>query len=530
MTTVPVYFTGGRHSWDQGLVEAAIAGTLWPLPVAFEVVPEPREHGVMVVHGEVAKREPPPHPPDGTLLIHTSDEHQGWRAPAAGRLWLMHADPVRQRHTDRHLVPGWPPGTRETLAGIDRRPLAERRLWGFAGQVQNESRQAFVDAVRGRGDGELRLSPGFAQGMDRPTYLRFLAETAIAPSPAGNVNPEGFRLYEALEAGCLPVSQRSFPGWPTGFDWWTWTFGETPPWPVVDEWRELPDILDSYAADQRRLQRDATRAGAWWTALKRRFAYSLIDTMRELGVAVPTPPITVVCSSSPVPSHPSTAMIEDTIRRIRAYPELATAEILIMVDGVPEEHENLRAAYEEYRRRLVDLCNVHPDFRGCLPILFDRHTHQANMTRAVLPLVRTPLLFFVEHDTYPQWEIDFAGMVRVLLDDGYANAIRLHVFHEVLKEHEPLYTDLKVNEVCGVPLIRTTDWSQRPHLARTQWYHDLLERYVPADKPMWIEHAWHGPIDAAPWEEFKVCIYAPAGNMTRSGHVDGRRLGASDAQ
>lgn len=527
---IPVWRNCGQGVWDQSILDAALAGTLWPLPVAFEVVPEPRERGVMVVHGEVAKREPPPHPPDGTILIHTSDEHQGWRAPAAGRLWLMHADPVRQRHTDRHLVPGWPPGTREALAGIHRRPIAERRLWGFAGQVQNDSRRAFVDAVRSRPDGELHLSGGFAQGLDRPAFLRFLSETAIAPSPAGNANPEGFRLYEALEAGCLPITQRAFPGWPSGFDWWRWVLGELPPWPVVDEWDQIHRLLDFYAAHRNVLQHDATRAGAWWCGFKRRLAQALVDDVRVLGTPVEEAMVTVIVSSSVVPSHPSTAMIEDTIRRVRAYPELATAEVIICCDGLPPEQEHRRADYEEYLRRLVDLCNVHPDFRGCLPLIFEGHTHQANMTRKALELARTQLLFFVEHDTFPQGEIDFAGIMRVLLETSFANTIRLHVFHEVLKEHEPLYTDLQIQDVCGVPLMRTTDWSQRPHLSKTQWYRDQLETYVPKDKAMWIEHALHGPIDAAPWEEFRTCIYAPAGNMTRSGHADGRRLGASDAQ
>src|SRR3990167_3538122 len=114
--------------------------------------------------------------------------------------------------------------------------------------------------------------------------------------------------------------------------------------------------------------------------------------------------LTIVMPTSPIPSHLSTEVVEESIRRLRAYPDLKDCEILIQIDGIREEQRHREADYEEYKRRLLWLC-AH-EFENCLPIVFDEHLHQAGMLRATLDRIRTPLLFYVEHDTFPMGEID----------------------------------------------------------------------------------------------------------------------------
>lgn len=523
--SIPVWFNCGRGTWDQGLTEAAITGALWPLPVDFEVVDQPRPNGVMVVHGEVARGQDVPAPPPGTVLIHTSDEHLSWNSARyrsdVVRTWLMHANPVKDTPHDRKIAPGWPPGTLEGLAGLERLEPARRRLWAFAGQVQNDSRRECVRVLKDQRHGELRVSGGFAQGLPRSEYLKLLSQTAILPSPAGNVNPEGFRLYEGLEAGCLPVAQRSFPGWPERFDWWTWQYGEAPPFPVVDSWRELPAILARLHEDGTgALQRETTAARSWWIRYKRRFALELVADCRALGYHGPESPVTVLIPSSPVASHPSTAMLEDTIRRVRAYPEFARAEVIVMLDGVRDEQRHRMADYEEYKRRVVDLCTFDPAFFGVLPLPFDRHTHQAGMARAALDLVQTPLVFYVEHDTWPMGEIPFDRLMRTFDREAGINVVRLHLDHKILPEHEYLMHGEMEVEDC--PLTRTTGWSQRPHLARTDFYRRILRDHFAPDSVCMVEDGLYGYVAEAPWERYGVTIYTPPGNTLRSGSSDGR--------
>ena len=89
---------------------------------------------------------------------------------------------------------------------------------------------------------------------------------------------------------------------------------------------------------------------------KRQMAYELEADLIDLGVQVyeegVRPPVadlvTVLIPTSPIRSHPDTAMIEQTVRDVRS--KLPESEILIMVDGVCPKQEDYRTAYEEYTR------------------------------------------------------------------------------------------------------------------------------------------------------------------------------------
>jgi hypothetical protein len=232
--------------------------------------------------------------------------------------------------------------------------------------------------------------------------------------------------------------------------------------------------------------------------------------------------------TSPVPSNPSTAMIEDTIRRIRAYPDLRDAEILIMVDGVRAEQEHRRPAYEEYTRRLIDLCNWSPDFRGCLPVVFDEHLHQGMMTRRTLELVRTPLLFFCEHDMWPEGPIDFAGLARAMHNRDDVKVIRLYRDAEMYHSHREMLLDETRQDIEGVPLVRTIQWSQNPHLAKTDLYREIITQHFGQRSRTMIEDVLHGTLanaGKAGWDRWGLWLYAPeeiGGNLRRCGFVNGR--------
>ena len=70
--------------------------------------------------------------------------------------------------------------------------------------------------------------------------------------------------------------------------------------------------------------------------------------------------------------------------------------------------------------------------------------------------------------------------------------------------------------------MRTVQWSQRPHLARTDQYRLWIDKFFPVTSNTMIEDRLHGIVANADWEEFKVAIYAPKGSIQRSTHLDGR--------
>ena len=62
-------------------------------------------------------------------------------------------------------------------------------------------------------------------------------------------------------------------------------------------------------------------------------------------------PLSVLVSSSPIPSHPSTRIVSETIHSIRWH--FKDAPIYLMCDGVRPEQEHRREDYHKYKENLI---------------------------------------------------------------------------------------------------------------------------------------------------------------------------------
>ena len=223
--------------------------------------------------------------------------------------------------------------------------------------------------------------------------------------------------------------------------------------------------------------------------------------------------ITVLVSSSPCAKHPGTDMIETTVHSIRHH--LPNERIVIMQDGVRPEQRRLAEAYNNYVIRLVNLANENvsvmyqSDFR-----------HQALTTLDALASVDSPLILFVEHDTPLMYrEIDWEFLHNAIRF-GIVNMVRLHYDEFIHPDHYYL-----MRGRLGTNLYKTIQWSQRPHLARTTWYTDLLKKHFTPTSRCFIEDKVYSPVVSAPWEEYKLAIYDPKGtglDMKCSRDLNGR--------
>lgn len=527
----------GRGYWDQGWLEETVAGDGWPTGLAeFEHVDHPREFrgrpGIVVVPArwhvddaaELADAAPP-----GSLFMLTGDEEGAFprRDLPADRVWLQTPWRTRARPADRFFGCGTPPACRPILAAYDgpTRP----RGWFYSGQLNNPRRQEAYEVLARRRDrvgGSLRVTKMFGGGYPYEQYLGLMSDARAVPCPSGSFTPDTFRLYETLEAGAVPVvdtgCDRAEP------DYWTLLFGEEPPFPILDRWDSFDAVMDEYV--DATWPAPANRAGAWWIGQKRKLArwfaadVANLSPSRDRGA---DGRITVLVPFSPIPSHPRITVLAETMATIRD--RLPTAEIIVMVDGVRPEQEHRRADYEEATRRLIWRAQHDPAWRGVLPLVFDDHHHQAAMTRRALDLVTTPHVLFVEQDTPLIGAIPFEGLADAL-DTGAVNLIRLSHEAAVLEPHRHLMLDDQPMIVGDVPLIRTVQWSQRPHLATTAFYRRIIGEFFGAGARSFIEDVMHGVVDnrwrrhgGAGWSQFRLAIYAPqGGDIKRSGHIDGR--------
>ena len=559
-----LWWEGARGYWDHGLVARHFAGELWPTvrPFAFIEHEQARAVGdsgaVAVVSGRWAAQNAAAlrewqDRRAWTLAIITSDEES---VLDPGRALTPNALGIVQTPAP-HIRPEARPGAvRSTMVigpridlwrtveqhGLTADPGAERpHMWCFSGQVRdNVSRQACVAAAGDQhrahpGDrASLHVTGGFGQGAPYHEYLAQLRSSDLALSPSGPATPDCFRTWEALAMGAIPIAEAHSPTRRYSTDYYAHALGLDPgavPFPRVRDWRaELPGILARYREDRLALAADRNRAVAWWQGYQRRLAYEIDAAISAVSGAQPQPSgrglrsqITVIVPASPIPSHPDTEVLAECIASIRAYPDLAECEILVTFDGVRPEQEHRRAAYEEHMRRVLWRCAWDPAWRGVLPVRFDAHAHQSGMLLAALPMVRTPLVLYVEADTRPVGEIPWSRLAHAVeTGAGGLRMLRLHYDVQVHREHEYLMIDRAPIDCAGVPVRRTRQWSQRPHLARTDYYErQVASLFTPADRTF-IEDVIYGRAEGGPWETWGLGVYATPGDMKRSTTCDGR--------
>lgn len=543
---------GDGVCWDQSLMNELLTGLLWPLDheLGLRFRPEgderaTEEGGIVVVHGCVAA--------DGTredfglvekmiagmpwaIVLHTSDEQLTWNSGTIRsekvKTWISMPSQRGTVAHDRATLLGWREETRGILRDIPRLSANFRqRLWSFAGQIQNENRSQMVVAVEGRLDGSLLATGGFGQGRDLVDHLGVMRSSKIILCPSGNT-VDCQRPYEALESGCLPIADRRGPSWAEGDGgYWQHVLGFEP-FPCIDSWSEAPALLDRYRDDPVALQRDTNRATAWWVGYKRKLAANLSDDIQTLsGEAAETHPVTVLMPTSYIGSHPSTEIIEEALAKMRAYPEMRDAEVIVMIDGLHPDHAEHAADYEEYKRRLIDLCSWDPGWFGVMPLVFDQHTHQAGMMRRALEMVRTPLVFFQEHDTWPVWDIDWEGLFRAMAEPT-VNEIQFHTFDTVIPDHLYLMLDEEPRDVAGVQLRRHCKFSARPLLARTDWLREMIAEHFSESARTFVEDVLWGVISTQVkisrrnWDRYGLWLYCPddpVHGILRSMTSDGRK-------
>jgi Exostosin family len=74
-------------------------------------------------------------------------------------------------------------------------------------------------------------------GLQKEEYLSALLDTVFVPCPDGN-NPETFRFYEALQAGCIPLVVKTVEN----ETWFRWVSERIPIVPLAS-WSEAPRII-----------------------------------------------------------------------------------------------------------------------------------------------------------------------------------------------------------------------------------------------------------------------------------------------
>jgi hypothetical protein len=174
--------------------------------------------------------------------------------------------------------------------------------WVFAGAMK-ASRATMLDAARRIPGGRHHVTDGAydptagSQPLPVNDYAQLLGDAVFALCPRGNRSLDCFRLYEALDAGCIPIVEDSgganewqdifspasyfrIRGWrPRVFvksiihffhsGYWSKVYGDFP-CPTINHWQNLGVLLK-----RTDVERTSRRVRAWWGAYKKQLRESV---------------------------------------------------------------------------------------------------------------------------------------------------------------------------------------------------------------------------------------------------------------
>jgi len=225
-------------------------------------------------------------------LFHMADERgsddRGFYADADYVIRHYWHEAAFAKPSERSLGVVWVPnGYRNGVGPVAREtmlPMRDRTIMGFfagviEGRTLSDERRGMAQAIESaKLPFTIIETKGFGQGLGPTAYAAYLSSARFALTPSGN-SPETIRLYDAFEAGAIPVMLRNaFVAEPRALG--------NPPVLLLDRWSELGAAYAPYAAADapavvEKLQAMQDELAAWWqdfVARQQQKVATLIET------------------------------------------------------------------------------------------------------------------------------------------------------------------------------------------------------------------------------------------------------------
>jgi hypothetical protein len=212
------------------------------------------------------------------------------------RQYYRQEDHEKYRHC-HFLTLGYKTGFTESLV---QQPIQERKyFWSFAGQLKGTryDMAKYADRIPG---GRLHTTTQWndPKGLNTQEYAALLNNTVFSLCPMGNYSVDCYRIYEALEAGAIPIIEAKDVRealavlfnpqlmlkygvwdqrfWLRNYHYWENAYGADFPCPLIYDWKNLEDLMGSI--DIKSLSQEIQR---WWQKHKRSLAQLVQATVEQ---------------------------------------------------------------------------------------------------------------------------------------------------------------------------------------------------------------------------------------------------------
>lgn len=210
--------------------------------------------------------------------------------------------------------------------------------------------------------------------------------------------------------------------------------------------------------------------------------------------------LTVIVQTSPIPSHPSTALLEALFRSFDRVDGLRECRILIVADGCEaisaQEQEGLKRGkvtsdsanrYQQHLKRLKSCMDNVPFGASAveqgsveLLILDERHGSAKAIEYVVNTKIHTPFVMIAQHDNFFVANVPLRFILSAMEHNpSWLKAVHFQAtattnYVDKVKRRYGLDIQPRVADNLEYPLIPLVFWFGRTHVARTDYYRDFV--------------------------------------------------------
>ena len=150
-----------------------------------------------------------------------------------------------------------------------KKEIVERKYkWAFLGTPHKSSRHDLLFQLSDIEPSFFHKTKKFNEKIiDVSEMSEILTSTKFIPCPNGFVHPETYRLYEALECGCIPIVENAYKYYDRLFP--------NNPFIKVDRWIEAKSVIRGWGDDQIKQKREECRT--WWSQYKNQLQEFIIN-------------------------------------------------------------------------------------------------------------------------------------------------------------------------------------------------------------------------------------------------------------
>ena len=246
--------------------------------------------------------------------------------------------------------------------------------------------------------------------------------------------------------------------------------------------------------------------------------------------------VSVLVTSSPIPSHPSPELILSTIESLHFLGIVPSVRIYVLLDGIRPSLRNrmTRSSYSEYERNLREISSK----LNNLQILSrSRWGHISQTLRMGLAQISTDYVLVIQHDMPFVREVDLHSLVDQMDNNRELKHVRFNLRENLPSGADGTYSYRREGRIfdrssffsewspshghATIPLIKTLCWSDNNYLCKTEYLKETVLKPIGKTKlaPEW---PMNRVSDKETHRILGTFVYGRPGDPPVIGHLDGR--------